>query len=72
MIPLTELLAGQSGEVLAVRGDDRSDRLGTYGIRPGMTVRVRQTWPAFVVQVGETDLAFDEEIASAIEVRRTP
>jgi DtxR family Mn-dependent transcriptional regulator len=45
------------------------DRLGGYGVVPGSTLRLHQKKPSFVVQIGETTVALDEEIAKEIFVR---
>ncbi len=70
-IPLTALAAGRGCEVVRVRARRRSriDLLATYGVIPGALLVLQQKLPTFVVRVGETDLALDEEIASDILVR---
>ncbi|UCF78682.1 MAG: metal-dependent transcriptional regulator [Candidatus Eiseniibacteriota bacterium] len=45
------------------------DRLGGFGVVPGRTLRVHQKRPSFVIQVGETTVALDEEIAREIFVK---
>ena len=45
-------------------------RLSNLGLVPGASVVLQQRRPAAVVQVGETTLALDPEIAAAIYVRR--
>jgi DtxR family Mn-dependent transcriptional regulator len=47
-------------------------RLSTLGLVPGRRIRLRQAQPAFVVQVGETELALDTQAGSEIFVRRNP
>jgi len=71
--PLTEMKSGDLCEVVLIRPRHhaRLDRLTTYGIVPGVTVRIHQTRPAFVVQVGQTDLSLDGEVAADIFVRRS-
>ncbi|MFH0777847.1 MAG: metal-dependent transcriptional regulator [Candidatus Eisenbacteria bacterium] len=46
------------------------DRLAGFGIVPGSTFRVHQRDPSCVIQIGETTVALDEEIAREIHVRR--
>lgn len=46
------------------------DRLAGFGIVPGSTMRLHQKTPSYVVQVGETTVGLDEEIARGIYVKR--
>ncbi|KPJ60081.1 MAG: DtxR family transcriptional regulator [Latescibacteria bacterium DG_63] len=45
------------------------DRLGGFGVVPGSILRLHQKKPSFVVQIGETTVALDEEIAREIYVK---
>ena len=47
----------------------RFDRLAAFGINPGSEITLHQTRPAFVVRIGETELAIDKDIAREIFVR---
>ena len=47
----------------------RFDRLVAFGINPGAVVHLHQRKPAYVVRLGETELALDPEIADEIYVR---
>ena len=47
----------------------RLDHLSAVGLLPGVTVQVHQRRPAFVIDVGQTSLALDEQIVSGIYVR---
>ena len=47
----------------------RFDRLAAFGINPGAEINLHQRKPAFVVRLGETELALDQEIADEIYVR---
>ncbi len=44
------------------------NRLLAMGLTPGSTIKVIQRFPTFVVQVGQSQLAFDELIAGSIFV----
>jgi len=46
------------------------DRLAGFGLVPGSTMRLHQKTPSYVVQVGETTVGLDEEIAKGIYVKR--
>lgn len=67
---LRDLPSGGSGRVVALGGDDghRHNSLAVFGLVPGAEVVLLQRRPAFVVRVGETELALDAEIAGEIVV----
>ncbi|MBN1504205.1 MAG: metal-dependent transcriptional regulator [Candidatus Eisenbacteria bacterium] len=46
------------------------DRLAGFGVVPGSKIRLHQKTPSYVVQVGETTVGLDEEIAKGIFVKR--
>jgi len=49
---------------------ERFQRLASMGVTPGTEIVVRQRHPSIVIQVGETEIAIDDEIASEIFVRQ--
>ncbi len=69
---LAHLELGAAGRIvfIAPRFHDRMDRLAALGVIPGSEVRLRQRAPSFVVEVGETTIAIDPEIAGEIYVKR--
>lgn len=48
----------------------RLDRLGSFGVVPGTVLTLRQKRPSFVIEVGGTTLALEEDIAGEIYVRQ--
>jgi DtxR family Mn-dependent transcriptional regulator len=48
---------------------DRMDRLAALGVIPGSTIRLHQRSPSYVIEVGETTIALDPEIAGEIYVK---
>lgn len=70
MTNLTELKQGQKGTVAELDTNDENilKKLMSMGILPGMPLRVIQTFPSYVFQVGYTQVAVDKTIASAILV----
>lgn len=46
------------------------DRLATIGLVPGITLKLHQRKPSYVVDIEETTLALDDEIARGIYVKR--
>ncbi|MEE9615167.1 MAG: metal-dependent transcriptional regulator [Thermodesulfobacteriota bacterium] len=69
---LSELSVGESGRITFIvpRTHKRLDKLGTMGLVPGSRIRLHQKHPAFVIEIGETTLALDPDIAREIYVRR--
>jgi len=54
---------------VAPRFHDRMDRLASFGVVPGCEIRLRQKAPSFVLDIGETTIALDPEIAGEIYVK---
>jgi DtxR family Mn-dependent transcriptional regulator len=46
------------------------DKLAALGVVPGSEVRLHQRSPAYVLDIGETTVAIDPEIASEIFLKR--
>ena len=67
---LSQASAGQRVRVTGVlaEGADRLSKLAAFGIVEGSELFVRQRRPTLIVQIGETTLALDAEVASAILV----
>jgi len=63
---------GETGRIvfIAPRFHDRMDRLAALGVVPGSEVRLHQRAPAYVLDIGETTVAIDPEIASEIFLKR--
>jgi DtxR family Mn-dependent transcriptional regulator len=55
---------------IAPRFHDRMDRLAALGVIPGSEIRLHQRAPSYVIEVGETTIALDPEIAREIYVKR--
>jgi DtxR family Mn-dependent transcriptional regulator len=69
--PLDELRPGQEGRVAYIETVDgrRLEQLSGLGIVPDAVLRLLQKRPAPVVQVGETEVAIDFDIARQIYVK---
>jgi DtxR family transcriptional regulator, Mn-dependent transcriptional regulator len=63
---------GAAGRIvfIAPKFHDRMDRLAALGVIPGSEIRLHQRSPSFVIEVGETTIALDPEIAREIDVKR--
>jgi DtxR family transcriptional regulator, Mn-dependent transcriptional regulator len=72
VIPLSELNPGEVSRIVFMtpKTHGRLDRLGSLGIVAGSEVRLHQKRPAYILQIGETNVALDPEIAQEIFVKR--
>jgi DtxR family Mn-dependent transcriptional regulator len=63
---------GVNGRIvfIAPKFHDRMDRLAALGVIPGSEIRLHQRSPSFVVEVGETTIALDPELAREVYVKR--
>ena len=70
--PLPDLKLGEEGRVVFItpKSKGRLERLSSLGLVPGSVVRLAQKRPSYVIEIGETTLALDEEIAKEICVKR--
>lgn len=68
--PLSSLRAGQSGKIIAIQSDNhtRVERLNVLGLVADAQVKVEQTRPTYVLNVGFTELTVECEIADEILV----
>ena len=62
---------GATGRIvfIAPRFHDRMDRLASLGVIPGCELRLHQRSPSYVIEIGETTIALDPEIAGEIFVK---
>lgn len=72
VVPLTSLKTGEEAPVayISTRDYPRLQKLITFGIGPGVKVRVHQRSPAFVIQAEHTQVALEEEVAKDIYLWR--
>ncbi|MDI6655044.1 MAG: metal-dependent transcriptional regulator [Candidatus Hydrothermarchaeota archaeon] len=72
VMPLLDLEPGDAGRIVFIvpKEHTRLDRLGSLGVIPGSTIKLHQKRPSFVIKIGETELAIDEEIAREIYVKK--
>jgi DtxR family Mn-dependent transcriptional regulator len=63
---------GETGRIvfIAPRFHDRMDKLAALGVVPGSEVHLHQRSPAYVLEIGETTVAIDPEIAGEIFLKR--
>ena len=72
VIPLTEAGVADPYRIVFItpRSGMRLTRLAVLGILPGSEIRVCQKKPAYVLQIGETEVALDDEVVKDIFVKR--
>lgn len=68
---LSKLRRGQCGKIIYIltKNHKNLQKLLAMGILPGMSIEVIQTYPSYVFQIGQTQIAVDTEIADDIFVR---
>ncbi len=68
--PLNELFPGDEGKLSYIysRNPGLINRLMSLGLIPGRRIKVLKKFPSYIVQVGNTQIALDEEIAKNIYV----
>jgi DtxR family Mn-dependent transcriptional regulator len=69
--PLNDLAPGQEGRVvfISTRAKDRLEPLGSFGVIPGVVIQLKQRYPSYIIQLGETSIALDESIVKEIFVK---
>jgi DtxR family Mn-dependent transcriptional regulator len=72
IVNLCELSPGEEGRIAYIRPKNhaRLHRLTAFGIVPGVTVKLHQTYPAFCIKFEETELAIDPDVAEDIFVAK--
>jgi DtxR family Mn-dependent transcriptional regulator len=67
---LANLQSNQTGRIAYIHAEGRTrlQKLMALGITPGASIKMIQTFPSYVFQIGRTQLAVDEEIANEIYV----
>ena len=71
VIPLSDLPLGADARIVYIRPSHhhRLDRLAAFGVVPDSTLQLHQRLPSYVVKIGETDLALEQDVAQEIFVR---
>lgn len=70
---LPNLEVKQKGKVAYIQTKDNKklQKLMAMGILPGMSLNLIRKYPSYVLQVGQSQFAIDQELAEVIFVRRT-
>jgi len=71
LMSLDEALEGLNYELVTLNGShaSRKSALAVYGLVPGCRLALTQKSPSYVVRVGETELAFEGNVARDIFVK---
>jgi len=74
VIPLTELSVSLSARIAYVscKNDQLLHKIDGLQIRPGIFVKMHQTYPSYVIECEGANIALDKEIVSNIYVWRKP
>ena len=74
IVPLARLAIGESASVVFIHSKRHAylQQVSTLGVAPGRPIRLCQTHPTLVVQIGETELALDRQAGQEIFVKRRP
>ncbi len=72
VVRLSDFSVGQYGKIVFITPSEaaRISRLSSIGIIPGATIRLLQKWPSIVIEIDETTIAIDPELAREIFVKR--
>jgi DtxR family Mn-dependent transcriptional regulator len=70
---LSNVAVGETVKILFIAADleKRLERLGSLGVIPGSRIRLTQRRPSFILEVDQTSLAVEREVAEGIYVRRS-
>ncbi len=70
--PLPDLRPGEEGRVVFITPKSRSrlERLSALGLIPGSVIKLTQKRPSYVLSIGETTLALDEDVVREIYVKK--
>jgi len=52
------------------KNDKELQKLMAMGILPGMPIQIIQKFPSYLLQIGQTQVAMDEEMAKDVYIRR--
>ena len=74
VVSCDQLQIGESASIayFCTREHSRLLKLSALGISPGISLKLIQKWPAYVVQCEETEIALEPEVAQNIYVWHTP
>lgn len=74
IVPLNKLKSNEKGKISYILSDVQTQlhKLMSLGIVPGSVITVHQTFPSYVIQSGEIQIALENEIAENIFIKKLP
>ncbi len=72
VVSVDKMSAGDEGKIayLRLQAHPELHKLLSLGLVPGTIIHLHQTYPTFVLELGETQLAMEEDVARNIYVRK--
>jgi DtxR family Mn-dependent transcriptional regulator len=72
VVSLTDVNVGEEVKVAYIntKSNSRMHKLSHFGITPGTLVLIHQRYPSFVIKIGDSQIALEEEIAKEVYVWR--
>jgi DtxR family Mn-dependent transcriptional regulator len=72
VMPLSDVSPGEMTRIVFItpKSHARLDKLASLGIVPGRRIRLHQKRPTCIIQIGETEIAIDGNVAQEIFVKR--
>jgi len=72
VIPLKDLTVGSNAKIVFITTPyhQRLNRLVNLGVVPGGKIQLHQKRPSYLLRLGQTEVAIDEQIAGEIYVRK--
>lgn len=72
VIPITKLALGEEATIayVSTRSNPVLHQLMSFGIYPGVNIRVVQYYPAYVIQCEDQQISLEEKVAKGIYARR--
>lgn len=73
VVSLDKFKAGERGKIIYILTKDHPQlhKLMSLGITPGTIIKIHQVFPSYVIQVGETQLALEKEVAKSIYLKKS-
>lgn len=73
IVSLDKLNTGEEGKIayILTSSNPEMHKLMSFGITPGVKIKLHQTFPSYVIQIEEMQLALEKKVAENIYIRRT-
>lgn len=73
IVSLDKLSSGEEGKIAYILTSSHPEmhKLMSFGITPGVKIKLHQTFPSYVIQIEEMQLALEKKVAENIYIRRS-